>query len=174
MTEHERYSLSLSFRDDGHGTDLALASLADGQDALLPGELLTHVDQCAQCTDRMTDFALASLALGRELTPPRPRPHPFPLLPVCAGGLVTTLPLVPALFGGPGPIAHLADRWSGLPMMLRGLSSSLPIALEASGQRAWVLSCLASGLLVAMGLLIARARSLTGVPALTDEPEGDA
>lgn len=160
MTAFDRYSTVLSFRDDGHASDLALSALADGEDRLLPERVLLHVDGCELCTERMAALAFASLDLERQLRR-APVSHPFPVVAVGIGILLSISPAAGLLLRSPWSSSRLGDLWVGLRLTLRGLRSGWPIALQGVGGSQLLLSFLASALLLLGGLVIARAASST-------------
>ncbi len=63
-SSHER----LVWLSDGHVSEWVLNALVDNEVALLPGEVVLHVDTCDHCTERLATMASTVFALGFELT----------------------------------------------------------------------------------------------------------
>jgi hypothetical protein len=155
--------------EGAHLSELALTAIADGETAIVDPSAVAHVDACEWCAGRLGRTALLAEAVGHAVaqatTAARPassrapvRVMPRPWRALGAGLVVSILAGLPAL-------AHL--RWfvayamafctRGVPVIARG---GLALATSESVTRALPgASLAASALLVAMGMMIARARS---------------
>lgn len=67
MSRRDQFEVELSWRDDGHVSDLVVSALADGQSELVREEVAEHVDECELCTDRLLQMATLSLSFDDGL-----------------------------------------------------------------------------------------------------------
>ena len=91
--------------ESGHASELALAAMADGEEALLTPSLEAHVHSCADCTQRFGETALLSAGTSRaiqELGPLlRVTPVPFEnrsMAPASGGRRKLPVPMLVAAF----------------------------------------------------------------------------
>ncbi len=67
MKHDDKLPNDLLWAEDGHASEVAITTLADGQEALLPPELVAHVYACFPCTEQLGAAALLSLSVGETL-----------------------------------------------------------------------------------------------------------
>jgi len=148
-----------------HASELALTSIADGQESIVGHDVLEHVDGCEYCAGKLGRVALLSAAVGEAMARVQPRrsrsPAPLAHRPgraLAAGVSVATLAGLP-LLGQLGQYVALVMAFftRGVPVLARGglalaTSESVTGALPAA-------TLVASALLVVMGLAIAKTRS---------------
>jgi len=148
-----------------HASELALSSIADGQEAIVGHGVLEHLESCEYCAGKLGRLALLSAAVGEAVARARPassRPPAYvvhkPWRALASGVTVAMLAGLP-LVGQAGHYANLVLAFftRGLPVLARGgmalaSSESVTSALPAA-------TLAASALLVVMGLAIARTRS---------------
>ena len=153
--------------DGAHVSDLGLTAIADGETALVDPGAVTHVDGCEWCAGRLGRTALLAEAVGHAVAQVRPAtaasrpparvmPKPWRALGVgTAGAMLAGIPAMAHLGSFVDYLAAFFTR--GVPVLARGglalasseaVTSALPAATLAS-----------AALLVAMGLMIAKARS---------------
>ncbi|HSC86362.1 MAG TPA: hypothetical protein VLC09_03800 [Polyangiaceae bacterium] len=159
MISSDRLDESLALRDDGHASDLALGLLVDGQDELLSSALLTHVDACPSCGDRLALLAARSLELGEGIATlsaarsavPAPVRFPHAALALASSLAAVGLALGPTLAHG-GWLGTLGSGLRELLVFWRGARIAFP-SLVASSSVAWVGVALVLG---SLGIWIAR------------------
>ncbi len=105
--------------EQGHASDVALGAMADGEVALIPGDLVSHVDACEACTHRLGEAALFSAGLGAAIQAMGPLNRLSPV-PAAQGKRRTPLPLpmmaaaaVIAVLGAAPTLLHLPARLVG-------------------------------------------------------------
>ncbi len=60
MEDLDKLPADLVWQEDGHLSDIVLASIADGEASIVPLEAFTHLDHCDECTTRFGAEALLS------------------------------------------------------------------------------------------------------------------
>lgn len=161
--------------DGAHVSDLGLTAIADGQEAIVPADAVTHAHSCDWCVGRLGRTALLASAVGEGVRDARPAlgsssalaqgsragAAPSPWRALLVGCTVAVLAAIPSL-------PHLAERLGtfiafgrvlsahGLPVLVRGIAMASRGDVSRGLQLATVV---ASVLLVLMGLAIARSRS---------------
>ena len=154
------------FRADGHLGDAALAALADGQDALVPREANAHLDGCDDCTHRLGEAALLALHVAEsfalaaaEVAPLSAPSRRAPTIAILGGLAVALLASLPKVVAASAFVRGLPAL---LPLLARNFVVFARAVVTTIEARAIVMSLVASLVLVAVGLVIART-----TPALT-------
>ncbi len=164
MSQRHTLDDELLWQDDGHLTDIAVTSLADGQLELLPESAKAHATNCSGCAERVGQAALLSLDTSEALVPelakqlePEALPlrRPLPTMAITVAlvlallGVVPSLPILRALLvEAPGLLLH------AIPTIVHSATVVFQSAANA-GQLA-VLWCGVAVLLMAAGLVVAR------------------
>jgi hypothetical protein len=162
----QKMAESLLFRPDGHATEVALAAVADGEEAILDRSVLAHIEACDACTERLGAAALLSLR-STETLPEVARAHlaasaagaslrrPFPIGAAAAALVLAVACSTPQLLGVlsdlPGTVASI--RFS-IPIVTR----SLVVVLRGSPQpttAAVILQWIAAALFLSVGVFVA-------------------
>ena len=153
--------------DGAHVSQVALTAIADGQESIIDHAAVEHVDTCAWCGSRQGRVALLSAAVGEAVgavqpvsvkKPVRARSAANAWSAMAIGVAVSIVAAVPMF----AKINHLVSHVMmflahGLPVLFRG---GRALAASDMVHRALPMATLmSSGLLVAMGWAIARARS---------------
>ena len=151
----------LTWQDDGHASEVALAAIADGEVELVPDQVAAHVGACDHCTGRLGEQALLSLSTGEALAEIGPAVararQPLPSLAIALALCLAAVGAVPA-------VLELAGGIAGAPQLaLRGVllgtraGSALLRALASADAAAWSIAwAAAAAVLVALGLWVAR------------------
>lgn len=149
---------------DGHLTEVGVATLADGEDALVPAEARAHAHSCEQCSSALGREALHSMALSelvrtaaieeRALALAHAR-EPAPRVPVFAiavGCIVSVLGMFLGSFASP---LSFGDRFRDV----RGFASALAHALRAAvtAELPPAVTFASAAFLVTIALLVMRA-----------------
>jgi hypothetical protein len=152
--------------DGAHVSDLAITSIADGQEAIVDAAAVTHVHGCEWCGGRLGRTALLAEAVGhavvevssRSVSSRAPARAAGTWRALAAGLTVAVLAGLPALAHVGHYAAYLSTFFTrGVPALARG---GLSLATSESVARALPGATLgAAALLVMMGLMIARSRS---------------
>jgi hypothetical protein len=153
--------------EGAHVSELGLTAIADGEMALVEAGALTHVEACEWCAGRLGRVALLSEAVGHGLKQVRPasvssrapaRVMPKPWRALVVGTVVATLAGLPALAHLGSFVDYVSAFLSrGVPVLARG---GVAVATSEAVTRALPAATLtAATLLVALGLMIAKARS---------------
>jgi hypothetical protein len=147
----------LLWSEDGHLTEIAIAALGDGQDAIMPEKARDHALSCESCAAQMGRAAMLSSELGEVMRAPIPTPAvervPVPWLAivgaifVAAAGTFSTLFESSSLVDAPSAFAHQA------PLALHAGSALLRGIANGIGPLA---SFGCAALLVAAGAMVAR------------------
>jgi hypothetical protein len=169
MRAGDKLPPQLTWQPDGHVSDVALTSIADGEVALVIADALDHVESCDHCTGRLGESALRSiesasvlsgyaqaLAAKPVVAQPAARGIPFRVIAVALG--------IAAAGAAPG----LFDTAMDLPATIASLTRMVPVLLKSvvtisHGAGAllggWVtlFIWLSAGLLMMTGLGVARA-----------------
>jgi hypothetical protein len=145
----------LLWEDDGHLSDVALTAIADGQHAIVARDALAHADACEECSRRLGEAALLSAATGEAMAGARRAAR----VPRAAVATAIALAFLGALVHvdrvGELVSTALFFLTRGLPVLVRsGMSLARSGAPVVS-----VATCASALMLVAMGWLVARARS---------------
>ena len=148
MNDTELLPDELLWAEGGHASDVVLTALADGESAIVPGVVRTHIAQCPTCMTHLGHTALLALETHRTL-PARRRA--VPRLGVALGLLAAALGLVPWLFE-----SDAVGATQALSRVMRAVAA-LSTRLDTSGSTLGVaLTYLAAVTLVACGLAFAR------------------
>ncbi|HKO49041.1 MAG TPA: hypothetical protein VJV79_15020 [Polyangiaceae bacterium] len=173
-----KLSDELSYREDGHASDLVLSALVDGQDSLVPAELSEHVDGCPFCSDRLGDLAALSFSVGEALSSlesqssmaparlavPSVEPRPLPAIPFALGLLVAAMSSLPRLLGDGRVSERLLGLEHGGLSLWRTARLFLPVVVERE-RVFFVAVCLTTTLLAGIGgWLLARNVELSKEP----------
>lgn len=120
----------LIWAEGGHASDIALTALGDGQAAILPASVLTHVQGCPTCTQHLGHAALLSLHVARELGTVAAHDHavattrrPLPRLAIAIGLAVALLALLPSV-KDLGSISTTYTRAATLARVLRAVAQA--------------------------------------------------
>jgi hypothetical protein len=147
----------LVWSEDGHLTDIAIAALGDGQDAIMPEKARDHALSCESCAAQMGHAAMLSSELGEVMRAPVPiaavERVPVPWLAIIAAIFVAAAGSLSSLFeshslvDAPSAFAHQAPvAFHAGSALIRGISNGLgPLA-----------SFGCAALLVAAGAMVAR------------------
>jgi hypothetical protein len=68
----------LVWSEGGHLSDVAIAALGDGQDAIVPQKARDHASSCEACAAQMGHAAMLSSELGAVMRAPVPAPQKSP------------------------------------------------------------------------------------------------
>jgi hypothetical protein len=155
MNNRELLPDELLWADGGHASDVVLTALADGETAIVPPLVRTHVDGCTTCTAHLGHAALLSLHTGAQLARAKPLKDtsaerlPLPRLAIALGLAVALVGLLPSLLHGD------ATRWAvkDAPMFARAIGTLLRRLPE---ETSLVFMYGGSLVLVAMGFAIVR------------------
>jgi hypothetical protein len=117
----------LGLMHDGHLSALAVQLLADLQLDGLPLELAEHAEHCADCSERVAEFALRALEVDQSIAlqaePQLALAHAsersLPWLPLSLGIAVATLASLPALGQWPARVGHWRLFLNGLERMVQ-------------------------------------------------------
>jgi hypothetical protein len=155
----EQLPLDLVWTAEGHLSDVAMTTIADGEEAILPRDAFGHLGLCEVCAAGVESAAALSASVSRALTAPAETPHApevklrFPIWAAAmtaAVAAVATLPNLGAMRAWPGRMWWVLSE--GAPMLTRHAVTFLP--------RAWnwlpVMSLTAAMLLLLAGLSVAR------------------
>ncbi|HEX8792025.1 MAG TPA: hypothetical protein VF765_13815 [Polyangiaceae bacterium] len=159
--------------DGAHVSDLGLTAIADGQEAIVPADAVTHAQVCEWCAGRLGRTALLSAAVGEGVREARPalasaqargarasaNPSPWRALILgCTVAVLAAVPSLPQLAARLGNVVAFGKVLSahGLPVLVRGIAMASRDDVSRGIQLATIV---ASVLLVLMGLAIARTRS---------------
>lgn len=157
--------------DGAHVSDLGLTAIADGQEAIVPADAVTHAHSCEWCSGRLGRTALLAAAVAEGVREARPalassqspvaRANPSPwraLLLGCTVAVLAAVPSLPQLAARLGSVVAFGKVLSthGLPVLVRGIAMASRDDVSRGIQLATIV---ASVLLVLMGLAIARTRS---------------
>lgn len=124
-----------------HASDVVLTALADGQLAIVPDVVKSHVEGCGQCTAHLGNAVLLSMYTARELEAVKKSAadvqlarRPLPRLAIALGLTVALVGLVPSMIEPPKFVSpHEAKvLFSGASTLGRGLmdgSSTFSLAL---------------------------------------------
>jgi hypothetical protein len=169
MDALDKLSAELAWQRDGHVTDVALTAVADGELAILPEDVLHHIEACDHCTTRLGAEALLSAQAGemmaalvmpnhsRSLAKARP-PEPQRVAPKAA----IVLALVVA---GLGAVPALLDAVPRLPEVIPTIVWAVPLLARSAiavmkSDVFPVLVWLSALVLVLAGVLVSRMRPL--------------
>ena len=159
--------------ESGHASELALAAMADGEEALLTSSLQDHVHSCAECTHRFGETALLSAGTSRAIQELGPllRVTPIPvehrsMAPVSGGRRKLPVPmlvgaLVLAAVGAMPTLVQLPGRFAELCFALLHtvptLSRSTAQIFRSGLGPMWItVTCACAVLLVMMSIAVTR------------------
>lgn len=177
--DHETWASEEAWGPDGHPSDVVLTALADGQSDLVAESVVAHVGSCERCTARLGEAALASLDVGTWLSQlpmvvgqpidaaaqnacavqqsAWPPARGLPRLALVVALALASVGAVPTVVDVGGSIEELPARVvRGAPVLLRALGSLVTSLFEQAASAAPVVWCAAVGLLLVLGLMIAR------------------
>ncbi len=149
---------------DGHLTDVGIATLADGEDALVPAEVHTHLHSCPECSAALSREALHSMAMGEVVRaaiveeadvgrrPAQTAAPRVPMLAVAAGSLMSVLGL---LLGSIGSPLSFGDRFRDARGFVTAIAHATRAALGAELPPAVTFA--SAAFLVTVALLVMRA-----------------
>ncbi len=151
MNRHDVLERELVWDEEGHLSEIAKSALADGQDAILPSDALSHFSQCQPCAESVGQAALLSAQLSAALSPERAPQRAQPWVPIAAALAIAALSALPAL--------STARLWlsmigSFVAHFLRLLGHAV-VQVAAHGF-APAFSLASTALLLAMGFAVAR------------------
>ena len=115
----------LIWSEDGHLSDIALAALGDGQDAIMPEKARDHATTCESCAALMGHAAMLSSELGDAM---RAR------VPIQAAERVPVpwLAIIGALFvAAAGSLSSLLESSIGIAQAPSAFAHQAPLALHA-------------------------------------------
>ena len=152
-----------------HLSEVALTALADGQDAMLAADALTHAGSCEACAMKLGELAELSIGLGEALhelprealiAPERVSTRPVAPAPRWAISVALVLAVVgvlPRVADLPARVVSLASLLSrDVPVVFRGLLH-LARSASAEAQRTALFVTLGSALvLIATALVVSR------------------
>lgn len=172
--KREMLPIELVWEDDGHLGEVALAALADGEDALLPANALLHAGDCESCAKRLGEAALLSIDAGEALrsagvahaavstrsplSSRAARATRMPVFAIAAALVIAALGALPHLAELPSLID--AGKWlftNGIPLVVDIIGRF--IARAKIEQTIAALSVASTVVMVMGGILVARARS---------------
>jgi hypothetical protein len=148
----------LLWAEGGHASDIVLTTLADGQRAIVPLVVRTHVERCHACMTHLGHAALLSLHAGGRLLARAEHdravaqslaPKPLPRLAIALGLAVAALGLVPMAFDGEGATFSFVTR--DVPLFLRGLGTLFRHVEEPGSSVGLVVTYATATLLVCLG-----------------------
>jgi hypothetical protein len=151
----------LVWSEDGHLSEIAIAALGDGQDAIMPEKARDHALSCETCAAQMGHAAMLSSELGAVMRAPIAAPQKSPegeraavpwlaiigAIFVAAAGSLSSIFDSTSLADAPSAFAHQA------PLALRAGSALLRGITNGLGPLA---SFGCAALLVAAGAMVAR------------------
>jgi hypothetical protein len=147
----------LIWSEGGHLSEIAIAALGDGQDAIVPEKARVHALSCESCAAQMGHAAMLSSELGQAMRAPipvaMPERVPVPWLAivgaifVAAAGSLSSLFESSSIVDAPSAFAHQA------PLALHAGSALLRGIANGIGPLA---SFGCAALLVAAGAMVAR------------------
>jgi hypothetical protein len=175
MQVDERLPPDEVWQADGHLTEIALAALADGQDAILPEDAAAHAAGCGACAGALGHAALLSLRAGEALCEAGAdarAPHHDGVASAAAPARAWPLPMAALMaalaVAALGAAPRLSVRAAQLPETIQEIVRALLVALRAGraivesgalSTRGWIgaLPWLSAALLLMVGLGVARA-----------------
>jgi len=147
----------LIWSDDGHLSEIAIAALGDGQDAIVPEKARDHALSCESCAAQMGHAAMLSSELGQAMRAPIPvlavERVPVPWLAIVGAIFVAAVGSLSSLFesssfaDAPSAFLHQTPvAFHAGSALLRGIANGIgPLA-----------SFGCAALLVAAGTMVAR------------------
>lgn len=151
----------LVWAEGGHASDIVLTALADGQLAIVPLPVRTHVEGCRACAMHLGNAALLSLHTGNELTvlaseADAAAQMPLPRFAIAAGLAVAFLGLVPSLVDPHGFKGALTFATHDLPLFANGFGTLLRRLLAPGSTSSLVVTYGAALLLVSTAVAVVR------------------
>lgn len=184
MDDLDKLPSDLVWQQDGHLSDIALTSIADGEADIVPLEAHTHLEHCDGCTTRFGAEALLSMHAG-ELMAEVARAAEVPVVatpravrevavdglaklpkPAFFGALfLAAMGAVPAIISrGPGRIAEFTEIFGRSIVML-----SRSVVLVARSESFTVLLWASAMTLLLLGLFVSRSARRGLVNDLVEE-----
>lgn len=165
MNQRDLYPDALAWLPDGHVSDWVLNALVDGEATLLSDEVVSHVDACEHCTERLATMATMAFALGEELSflveQRASKKTPFPLAFFGAAFLFTAGAV---LFSWNARGRALGELPHELLTFSRGLRLVGPLAAQQLGVGLLVVSASVVVVTAIAGAILARRHSFTRSP----------
>jgi hypothetical protein len=101
MNRHDVLENEIVWDEAGHLSEVAKFALADGQDAILPAEALSHFARCQPCAESVGEAALLSAEMSAALSFERAAEHArersVPWIPIAAALVVAFVSAIPML-----------------------------------------------------------------------------
>ncbi len=148
----------LVWSEGGHLSDVAIAALGDGQDAIVPEKARDHATTCEACAAQMGHAAMLSSELGAALRAPT-------ALPIAERAPVPWLAIIAALFvAAVGSLSSFIENPIALAESPNAFAREASLALHA-GSALWrgvvngvgpLVTFGCAALLFAMGAVVAR------------------
>jgi hypothetical protein len=97
MNRHDVLENEIVWDEAGHLSEVAKSALADGQDAILPPDALSHFARCQPCAESVGEAALLSAQMSAALAGEHAPQRAMPWIPIAAALAVAALANVPRL-----------------------------------------------------------------------------
>jgi len=97
MNRHDVLEQELVWDESGHLSEVARSALADGQDAILPPDAMSHFAQCQPCIQSVGEAALLSAHFSAALAPERAAQRSRAWIPIALALVVAAMSAVPLL-----------------------------------------------------------------------------
>lgn len=145
----------------GHASDIVLTALADGQHAIVPADVLLHVERCTVCTTHLGHAALLSMHVGAELSTAAAVGtereaavrRPIPWTAVAGGLAIAALGSIPTFIDSPVSLSDVVAH--DVSLVVRN-ANALVRTVEPGSPAGLTLTYGTALLLVAVGLVVAR------------------
>jgi hypothetical protein len=95
MTPHDVLDREIVWDEEGHLSEVAKSALADGQDAILPPDALTHFSRCHACVEGVGRAALLSAQFSAALGAAPRVERSLPWIPIGAALVVAAVSAIP-------------------------------------------------------------------------------
>lgn len=164
MIPDEMLDAELLYAEGGHASEIALATLADGQVALVPEGLRAHVERCASCSAQLGAHVMLSERVGHELhhaarhtestVALTSRTHG--LFALAAGLFIAALGASPRLLDVPALGAELLDFFHRSALFGRGATHLASSLVARGSESGLVLTYTAAAALIGAGLVLVR------------------
>jgi len=155
MSRPEQIPSELVWTSEGHLTDVAMTAIADGEEAILPGEAFGHLGACELCVRGVDRAASLSTAVTHALASPEPERarRAFPVLAVAAVIALSALTALPSLGAARESMVQL---YRVLPELLPILIRSITTLAKSASRWIPLLSLASAMLLFVTGWSVAR------------------
>jgi hypothetical protein len=97
MNRHDVLENEIVWDESGHLSEVAKSALADGQDAILPADALSHFSRCQPCLQSVGEAALLSAQMSAALAGERAPHRAMPWIPIAAALTIAALSSIPRL-----------------------------------------------------------------------------